>query len=128
MTLEELSVKYNRFYEEADTLLKHYDPCQFIGSRCVSNRDNPNSSDKDNGCCNGCDWLGSAGCIAECLRCKLHICRFTEKDNTELEGKLGKLIVKVSRAFKDHAWDAHRTSKENIIETCKEDLERGWYE
>ena len=100
MTLEELSVEYDRFYEEADALFRKYNPCQFEGNQCARNRKDlasghfrAGSEVEKNGCCGttSCKHLTPEGCNAKSLGCKLHTC--TELTRREHRGFHTKLVV-----------------------------------
>ena len=93
MRTEELSAEYDRLYEEADRLLEQHNPCQFVGNKCISNRTNPHGYDKENGCCNDCDWLGSSGCVTKCLKCKIHTCTFITIPHNGGVTQLGRVVV-----------------------------------
>lgn len=60
---------YDKLYEEADSIIKKYNPCNFKQGRCNGGRGRPN------GCCGGCMHLDkNTGCTINCLGCKLHLC------------------------------------------------------
>ncbi len=89
MNLKELSVKYDRIYEEADELFKKHNPCQFEGSRCIMDR---TAGDSENGCCYRlCPNFGPSGCKARSLGCKLFTCKSFSEEDFEFSLKISKL-------------------------------------
>lgn len=100
MTLEELSVEYDRFYEEASYLLNKHNPCQFEHGRCSRNRADietgafrPEGAAVNDGCCGttSCGHLASEGCTVKALGCKLHVCEYLDQDNKEFCDRMGEL-------------------------------------
>lgn len=73
MTSEELSVEYDRFYEEAEELFKKFDPCKFKGNKCVHN--GYKTLYKDGCCGTGCPFHTPKGCSIRCLGCKTFFCK-----------------------------------------------------
>jgi hypothetical protein len=109
-TPEELSRIYDELYEQADQLLKTYNPCEFGGEQgCVRNRLKHNREY----CCVGCRYLGAKGCSVKALLCKLWIC---PELSVLIEGSV--FMVKV-RELRNEAekWGLlyFRASKEDVF-------------
>ncbi len=86
----DLKEEYDRLYKKVDDLFKEYDPCQFIGSRCIQNRENRDRV-TENGCYSSCSHLGPFGCKVESLGCKLFTCKSFSEEDLEFSLKISKL-------------------------------------
>ena len=70
---------YDDLYNQADKVLKEYNPCKIDGNQCIRGM---------NPCCQACPHLDE-GCTVESLGCKLHLCRYSrESTNNECLRKL----------------------------------------
>jgi len=76
-TKAELEREYDQLYEEADELLKKYDPCDVVNGECAAYRAKFYTT---NFCCDGCRHLSSKGCRVKSLACKLWLCPIAQNN------------------------------------------------
>jgi len=123
---------YDALYIMADQLIKKHNPCQIhkdtLGkAHCL--RDSP--------CCDGCKFLGPAGCTTKCLGCKLGLCSTAIDANPKLHKALCKmrgiardyaiLNIRISRKEAlDHSkhWQTYNPVLANTISSLKAILEK----
>ena len=113
--IEKLSKLYDYLYNEADNLLKEFNPCKVkLGActTCVGTRSGNIAGVKDGVlCCGGCKYLTNTGCSVKALTCKLWLCYTTYKHNKLLAEKLHTLRI-IACAAK---LTGFRTSKEDVF-------------
>lgn len=95
MDSEGLSTEYDRLFEEADKILKKYNPCNFKGDTCIVHC-------KD-GCCRSCNYLGPGGCKIRSLGCKLFLCGLQRYQYVKCSEALTQLRVETQEIF-GHAY------------------------
>ena len=62
----DIKLLYDDLYNQADKVLKKYDPCKIDGNQCIRGT---------NPCCLGCPHIDKdEGCTVLSLGCKLHLC------------------------------------------------------
>ena len=80
---------YDLLYDEADTLLKIWNPCKIKSGNCAGNR---REGRPDPCCCNQCSYLDpEAGCTIQSLGCKLFLCGYAEDAYPYLSARLQEL-------------------------------------
>lgn len=65
---------YDVLFDEADKLMKEYNPCQITDGECINTR----YADTKSCCCYGCKYLTPNGCSAKSLFCRLWTCAYLE--------------------------------------------------
>lgn len=114
---EKLSAEYDRIYEEADKLLKEYNPCQFEDDKCIFNRitedayknrgikicEGPFSEyTTSNGCCDSysCKYIRPKGCTIKALGCKFYRCSYLwGQDLKEFHTRMSMLVKKARKVL-----------------------------
>lgn len=127
MELEELSIEYDRIYEEVDRLFKEYNPCQFENGQCVSNRRHNTRAKADghpypksNGCCpRDCKYLGPNGCTTRSLGCKLMYCSYPHNVHGDVSS-LKEFFVRIDKLRRE----AYRMSDTNYKPVCFQNKEQ----
>lgn len=97
MTIDELSVIYDRIYDIADRLFKKYNPCNIHTTKTgvvVCNKHSDKIHNKyaqreynEFLCCSTCKYLSISGCTIKCLPCKLFLCSWFYYDNSKYDYK-----------------------------------------
>lgn len=123
---KDLSDLHDRIYNEADKLIKEYNPCNIhkLSNGRLSCADNPDGYDRNMLCCSACNEPGDGighwdnGCTVECLACKLFLCSTARKNNEELSAKLYNLQRIVEKTGLDST--RYFMSKNEWIDYCIE--------
>ena len=125
-TKSQLSQLFDDIYQEADTILRDHDPCQFNklfpktckrGVNYTYALNNATIEDtvktiQDNSfCCDGCEFLGESGCRVKCIACKLWLCEMDCKSFNKFRERVAHLS---ERATLFH-FMGFRKSKEQTI-------------
>jgi hypothetical protein len=108
-TIAKLSFLYDVLCEEADRIIREYNPCRMEeGGKCLTSA--------ADGCCEGCVYLGPNGCMVQCLICKLDLCEAAKRSCPAADEQLIPLRL-IARRYGMH-WQI-RQPKNNVMKQLK---------
>lgn len=76
LNIKKRKLRIEYVYDEAIKYINNYyadDLCQFENNQCIVQRQL--KTDRINGCCRNCSFLGNKGCVSVNLACKLIYCK-----------------------------------------------------
>ena len=106
LSINEISVEYNKIYFEMQELLNRDTPCR---------GDNGEPCKRGTFCCQGCKFLNEKGCTIKSLWCKLWLCHEAKACASEEFLKAREALKGRARKLPNAYWVYGRYSKSNYI-------------